>query len=368
MNKRNISKIWLLIIVLIVCGVAGGTTAYIRTAIHKIQVVNNVPVHEVETIIPAVTQEKARNVILMIGDGMGAEQVWTAWMCNYGKLNMEKLPVIGFSRTPSASATVTDSAAGGTAIACGAKTINGWVGVAPNKQKLTSVMHCLEKAGKQTGLVVTKAITDATPASFYAHNTDRNAVAGVAEDLVNSGCKVIIGGGTTIVSPQQIATLQGKGALVRLEGKVHCPPASRRGNFLERSVSEALATLETHPEGFFLMIEGSQIDSAGHATDLNEMVQETLDFDRAVGVVLRWMQKHPDTLLVITADHQTGGLSLLGGNVKKGEVKGCYTTNHHSGVSVPIYATGAGAAAFGGVQENTEFKNKILRACGLPTE
>lgn len=332
------------------------------------QVVNNMPVHEVVQSVLPVTRDKARNVILMIGDGMGAEQVWCAWMCNHGKLNLERLPVIGFSRTRSASSVITDSAAGGTAIACGTKTNNGWLGVSPDGKECTSVMRCLEKAGKQTGFVVTKAVTDATPASFYAHSTDRYKVADIAADLVNSGCRVIIGGGTALVSPKQIAALRDKGAHVRLEGEKDCLPASRRGNFLQRAVGDALATLETHPGGFFLLIEGSQIDTAAHARDLNEMVQETLDFDRAVGVVLRWMQSHPDTLLVITADHQTGGLSLLGGSVEKGEVSGIFATHRHSGVAVPVYAAGAGAAAFGGIQENTELKNKILRACGLPTE
>ena len=360
---------WGLLLVLLVGSVAAdGKSQPDVSSRQAPQVVNNMPVHEVVQKVPPVTRDKARNVILMIGDGMGAEQVWCAWMCNHGRLNLEMLPVIGFSRTRSASSVITDSAAGGTAIACGSKTNNGWLGVTPDGKEHASVMRCLEKAGKQTGLVVTKAVTDATPASFYAHSTDRHKVADIAADLVDSGCRVVIGGGTALVSPKQIAALRDKGALVRLEGEKDCLPASRRGNFLERSVSDALAALETHPDGFFLLIEGSQIDVAAHARDLHEMVQETLDFDRAVGVVLRWMQSHPDTLLVITADHQTGGLSLLGGSVEKGEVSGSFATHHHSGVAVPIYATGAGAAAFGGIQENTELKEKILRACGLPSE
>lgn len=357
---------WSLLLVLLVGSVAAdGKSQPDVSSRQTPQMVKNMPVHEVVQNVPPVTRDKARNVVLMIGDGMGAEQVWCAWMCNHGKLNLEKLPVIGFSRTRSASSVITDSAAGGTAIACGEKTNNGWLGIAPDGKKIVSVMRCLKIAGKQTGLVVTKAVTDATPASFYAHSTDRYKVADITADLVNSGCRVIIGGGTALVSPTQIAALRDKGALVRLEGEKDCLPASRRGNFLEKSVSEALTTLEAHPDGFFLLVEGSQIDTAAHARDLNEMVQETLDFDRAVGVVLRWMQSHPDTLLVITADHQTGGLSLLGGDVEKGEVSGSFATHRHSGVAVPIYATGAGAAVFGGIQENTEFKNKILRACGF---
>lgn len=331
----------------------------------EVQTVSGMPQHEVvESVLPAGTQP-ARNVILMIGDGMGSEHVWAAWLCNKGKLNIENLPVTGFSRTPSASATITDSAAGGTAIACGHKATNGQVGLTPKGKALQSLLPRLAATGRQTGLVVTKAITDATPASFYAHNKDRNAAGEIAGELTAAGCRVVIGGGTEIVSPEQQAQLKPAGTLLQLEGKEHCPPASERGEFLSQSVQLALDALQEHPQGFFLMVEGSQIDTASHDNDLAETVQETLDFDRAVGVVLRWMQKHPDTLLVVTADHQTGGLSILGGSRDKGEVKAAFSTRRHSGVSVPVYATGAGAAAFTGVQENTELMPKILRAAGV---
>lgn len=322
----------------------------------------NMPRHEVVRTIPAVTEQPARHVILMIGDGMGAEHVWAAWLCNGGKLNIEQLPIVGFVRTPSASATITDSAAAGTAIACGYKTLNGQLGITASGAPLASLLNRMIAMGRQTGLVVTKAITDATPAAFYAHNKNRHDAKNIAVDLLHSGCRVLIGGGEGIVSSAQQEKLRAAGTLLKLRGKVHCEPASRRGDFLSDSVQEALNILEKHPSGFFLMVEGSQIDTASHANDLAEVVQETLDFDRAVGTVLRWMQAHPDTLLIVTADHQTGGLSILGGSQEKGEVKGAFSTTRHSGVAVPLYATGAGAADFGGIQENTELLPKILRA------
>lgn len=293
---------------------------------------------------------------------MGSEHVWAAWICNRGKLNLEQMPVIGLVRTTSASSTITDSAAAGTAIACGCKTINGHVGVSPAGEPLVSLLKHMSATGRQTGLVVTKAITDATPAAFYAHNSDRHATASIARDLLQSGCRVIIGGGSAILSPEQQANIRAQGTLLRLQGAKQCEPASRRGNFLPDAVEEALRTLEAHPGGFFLMIEGSQIDEASHANNLAEVVHETLDFDCALGVVLRWMLAHPDTLLIVTADHQTGGLSILGGSKEKGELKAVFSTTKHSGVAVPLYATGAGAASFGGVQENTDILPKILRA------
>ncbi len=326
------------------------------------QTVGNMPQHEVVQHVPETTNQAPRHIILMIGDGMGSEHVWAAWLCNRGKLNIEKLPVIGVVRTPSASDTITDSAAAGTAMACGHKAHNGQLGITPDGEPLDSILVHMAATGRQTGLVVTKSITDATPAAFYAHCKSRYHSTAIAAALVESGCRVIIGGGSGIISRAQQEQLRAAGALLRLEGHEHCLPASRRGSFLSDAVGEALHTLESHPQGFFLMVEGSQIDVAAHANDLAEVVQETLDFDRAVGVVMEWMQTHPDTLLIVTADHQTGGLSLLGGCKEKGEVTAAFSTDKHSGVAVPLYAVGAGAAAFGGVQENTELLPKILRA------
>lgn len=343
----------------------GGALASVAAPVGAPQTVQHMPQHAPVAQVPPVTKEKARNVILMIGDGMGSEHVWAAWLCNGGKLNLELLPVTGFSRTISASHTITDSAAGGTAIACGHKAINGQLGITPQGKPLTSMMKHFQRAGKQSGLVVTKAITDATPAAFYAHRSSRSDHAGIAQDLVKSGCQVVIGGGASVVSAQQVESLSRSGALVKLAAPVHCPPASQRGAFLEKAVAQALERLEGHSKGFFLMIEGSAIDTAGHENNLAEVVQETLDFDRTLGVVLRWMKKHPDTLLVVTADHQTGGLSILNGDVKKGQVTASFATSSHSGVAVPIYATGAGAAAFRGVMENTEITGKILKAAGV---
>lgn len=326
------------------------------------QTVSNMPQHDVVQSVPPATNRVARNIILMIGDGMGSEHMWAAWLCNHGKLNMERLPVIGLVRTPSASDTITDSAAAATAIACGYKTRNGQLGITADGKPLDSILVHLASTGRQTGLVVTKAITDATPAAFYAHCKSRYHFSAIAAALAESGCRVIIGGGSGIVSRAWQEQLRAAGTLLRLEGHEHCLPASRRGSFLPDAVGEALRTLESHPQGFFLLVEGSQIDVAAHANDLAELVHETLDFDRAVGVVMEWMQTHPDTLLIVTADHQTGGLSILGGSKENGEVTAAFSTGKHSGVAVPLYAAGAGAAAFGGVQENTELMPKMLRA------
>ena len=308
---------------------------------------------------------KARNVVLMIGDGMGAEHVWAAWLSNKGALNITNLPVAGFSITPCASHAITDSAAGGTAIACGCKAIKGQLGLDAEGNPRDSLAVQMRRAGKSTGIVVTKTVTDATPAAFYAHNTSRYNTAAIAEALVDAGFDVVAGGGAGDFSAEHKEQLQKSTRLFELAAQKHCPPASERGDWLPERVKMALDVLGQDADGFFLMVEGSRIDESAHANDFPETVRETLDFDRAVGVVLKWMKKHPDTLLVVTADHQTGGLSLLGGNKEKGEVQGKFSTFHHSGVAVPVYAAGPGAECFTGVQENTALAPKIRAAAGI---
>lgn len=302
--------------------------------------------------IPATAQPN--NIIFMIGDGMGAEQVWAGRLVNKGDLNLNRMPVTGFSVTVSASHTITDSAAGGTALACGHKTTNGYVGETPDGAPVDSLLTLAESMGKSTGLAVTKDITDATPAAFYAHSADRRRAKDIAAYLPRCGVDFVRGGGSKHFSKKQLESMQRAGMDIKLPSSAHYPAPSKRGMSLAADVRDALAALEKNGKGFFLMVEGSQIDTAAHSNDLQWMVEEVLDFDLAVGTVLEWMQQHPDTLLVITADHQTGGLSLLDGDAAEGTVQGVFTTKGHSGVCVPVYAAGAGAAAFTGTHDNTQ--------------
>lgn len=319
------------------------------------QTVEGLPLHQVEKAasVAQPSNRPARNVILMIGDGMGSEHLWAAWLCNRGQLNICSLPCTAFSQTYSANRIITDSAAGGTALACGVKTDNGMLGQRPDGTPMQSLAEWCRGRGMATGLVVTKAITDATPAAFYAHTSSRKNTPVIAEALSKAGFDVVLGGGSAAFSTEQMERMRDGGADVELFAPGDCPPASVRGDLLPRNVERALARLEKAGKGFFLMVEGSSIDLAAHENNLDETVREVLDFDRTVGIVLRWMAKHPDTLLVVTADHQTGGLSIIDGSKKSGRVTGCFTTLNHTGVAVPIYATGAGAAVFRGVMENT---------------
>ena len=307
----------------------------------------------------------ARNVVLMIGDGMGSEHVWAAWIQNGGKLHITSLPVTGFSITTSGSHGITDSAAGGTAIACGCKAVNGQLGLDLQGRAVESLAVRMRRAGKATGIVVTKSVTDATPAAFYAHVKNRKDTAGIATALVGAGFNVIAGGGKDDFTAEQLAELEKKTSMLELAAPGECEPPDKRGDWMPRQVEKALRVLEKDPDGFFLMVEGSRIDMEAHSNDMEGVLQETLDFDQAVGVVLEWMQKHPDTLLLVTADHQTGGLSLTDANRETGRVKGKFSTYRHSGVAVPVYAAGAGAGRFTGVRENTALAPEICRAAGM---
>ncbi len=325
------------------------------------QTVSGLPQHEVSaTPVSVQPQRKARHIILMIGDGMGAEQVWAAWAANGGKLNIERLPVLGMSRTSSASDAITDSAAGGTALACGARTANGVVGQSAEGVPYDSLARRLGQEGYATGMVVTNSVTDATPAAFYARAASRGDTEHIASQLPEPGFDLVLGGGSADVPAAVVEQMRQGGAVVELSTPHRLPPATERGDYLPQAVGRALGELGRGDRPFFLMVEGSQIDIAGHWNDLEEMVAETMDFDRAVGVVLKWMEAHPDTLLIVTADHQTGGLALTDADPKRGRVRGCFTTFVHNGLAVPVYAAGAGADRFAGVFDNCELLRRVM--------
>ena len=302
----------------------------------------------------------AKNIILMIGDGMASEHLWAAWMLNHGKGFILGMPVTGFSITTSADHAVTDSAAGGTALACGQKTNNHFLGMTPDKKPVENLAEYYRAKGKSTGIVLTKDVTDATPAAFYAHVDDRGKKKEIAKALVDAKFSVIYGGGAKTISEEQKKAIADAGTVAEFTHDANPPKVAERGeDYLCNYVGKALKVLEKNPRGFFLMVEGSKIDHYAHDCKARETLHETLDFDRAVGVVLEWMKKHPDTLLVVTADHQTGGLAIKDGDKEKGSVRVIFGTHSHSGFSVPVYAAGCGAGKFSGVMDNTEVSKRL---------
>lgn len=326
------------------------------------------------------TGKKVKNVIFMIGDGMGLEQLSTAWVVNNRHLNItDNISKIGLQWTYSANKLVTDSAAAGTALATGNKTKNGKIGVSVDNEPMETLTEYAKSKGKKTGTSVVCRICDATPAVFSTHYHDRDSLHRIIAQFVDSNLDFLSGGGLkwwenrpdgrdltaeveakgyTFVKDIESLKAVESGPVIALTAYKELPPALDRGTDHQDAVRKALELLD-NKKGFFLMVEGSCIDDWCHANKVGYAVEEILDFDRTVGVVLEWAAKDGETLVIVTADHSTGGMTLLGGNVKKQKVAVNFANDGHNGIALPVYAWGPGAEKFVGIYENAELSRKI---------
>jgi len=331
------------------------------------------------------TDKKVRNVILLIGDGMGLPHVHAAMTAAGVPLNIQRTEVTGLQTSHSGDNYVTDSAAAGTALSSGTKTNNGMIAVDPQGNKVKTILEIAEEHGLATGLVATASVTHATPAAFIAHQASRSSYEDIARDFLRTDIDVFIGGGYDHFAKRAdglnlIASLTAKGYEVttsadflknpnspeKLAALVYPdqPPLrlNGRGDMLYDATKKALDILRHNPKGFFLMVEGSQIDWAAHANEAEATIDETLDFDRAIGVALDYAKKDRSTLVIVTADHETGGITILGGDIKSRQTKLHFSTKSHSAVMLPVYASGPGAGNFTGIYDNTDLQKKILNA------
>ncbi|MEQ6120014.1 alkaline phosphatase [Reichenbachiella sp. MALMAid0571] len=343
-----------------------------------------------------IVEEKAqqpKNIILLIGDGMGLSQVSTAFYFQDKKPNFQRFETVGLIRTSSSSHRITDSAAGATAFSAGVKTYNGAIGVDKDTASVATLVEIASEKGMKTGLIATSSITHATPASFFAHEKSRGMQDEIAAWMPESGVDYFAGGGLKYFADRKdgkdyIEKLTQNGfemdtigdgldkALDKnkkygfLLAKDGLPKMiDGRGDFLAKSTAQALEYLSGTEEGFFLMVEGSQIDWGGHANDGEYLVGEVLDFDQTLGVALDYAEKHGNTLVVVTADHETGGATLASGKITddKGVEKTSYnkislsfSTGGHSATLIPVFAHGVNSAQFTGIYENTEIFDKLL--------
>ena len=335
------------------------------------------PYETVEVNMPAVDGE-VRNVILMIGDGMGLEQASCAWVLNHGKLNLDNFPYTGLSRTWSTDNLITDSAAGGTALASGVKTALDHVGTAPDGSDLSSILVKAREAGKKTGVAVTCHFADATPCDFCCHDTCRYNQENLIADYVDCGVDYLAGGGLDWFTVKRTdgrditAEMAAAGYNVALTEQTlmeaelpvigilapdNLPVAAERGDLFRHMTARGLDILsrESGDKGFVMMIEGSCIDDWLHGNDIGKAMEEVLDFDRTIGDVLQWAAADGHTLVVVLADHATGCLTLQDGNLEKGEIGIHFANESHNGIAVPVYAWGPGADAFTGIRENDEW-------------
>lgn len=360
-------------------------------------------------------EEPVKNVIYLIGDGMGIGSV-TALLTVTDTCGFEiENPVTGFSETYSADNYTTDSAAAGTALATGTKTNNSSLGMGPDGEDLESVLDVAESLGKKTGIVVNLSLVEATPGAFYACVRKRSEKNTIAEQMTECGVDVMIGGGMKYFnerpdSTDLVAKLQEKGydiytdweSIVRSEseqfigflpseilhrkndtgvaasgdergaaceaalmaagdGLVDLTDASiRPEEYLEKAVSKALGTLsKSSDKGYFLMIESGIIDGFNHNNDAQGLFDEMNEFNRTLTMLVKYAAAHPNTLLVVTADHDTGGTAITYGDRATTEPQLMYCSHGHSGNMVPIFAWGAGKENFSGIMKNSDIALKI---------
>ena len=327
--------------------------------------------------------KKVKNVILMIGDGMSLMHVYTAWTANRGKLWLENAQATGLSKTWAVKKLVTDSGSGGTSLATGVKTVYHAVGVDPEGKPLTSLVDVAKELGKDAGMAVTCRLWDATPCDFCCHNIDRDKEEELVGDYPTSGVDFVFGGGAQKFTNRKdgrdiFKELQKKGYHVSRtlddffaydkNSRIFAVPYDKdtplpdeRGDLLARASMKGISLMNQNKNGIFMLIEGSQLDDYGHFNQLDLLMKETLDFDQTVGEVMKWAAKDGETLVVVTADHETGGLTLVNGNKDEGRVECCFSTKDHSGAMVPVYAFGPGAENFTGIFENTDVFKKIKK-------
>jgi len=327
-----------------------------------------------------------KNVIFLIGDGMGTSQVYAGLLSNKGESYLKSMPVSGYSKTNSSDDLITDSAAGATAFSIGEKTYNGAIGVDKNEVPKKTILEMAEEKGLGTGLIATCAITHATPASFIAHQQNRGMQEEIAADFLKTDIDLFIGGGRkyfnqrtdgrdllieleakgyNVITSMDSLKFAKKGNIAALIEEEHPQPAALgRDDMLQNASEFAIKKLKKNKNGFFLMIEGSQIDWGGHDNNVPYIVTEMLDFDRTLGEVLKFAASDGETLVVVTADHETGGFSVNGGSLETGVVEGKFTTGGHTGVMVPVFAYGPQAELFSGVMENTDIFYKFKEVLG----
>lgn len=321
-----------------------------------------------------------KNLILLIADGMGLAHLYAGYTANHGDLTIFKIKNTSLSITASQDSYITDSAPGATAFSAGKKTNNRHVGVDTDGNKLKLLPAYFDSKKKLTAVITAGDITDATPAAFYAHRSERAESIPILEDFFLAPVNILAGSGSKVIDSvlnsrksENIQVLYSLDKLQYRQNKkivitdtiASKPFAKGRGEWLSNAFNKIVQPFSQHKDGFMMMLEAAQVDYGGHANDLPYVVSEVLDFDRLVADVLKYADRDKQTLVIITADHETGGLTLVDGDRNKGYVSGHFSTTDHTAVPVPVFAYGPMSHLFNGVYENTEIFHRIIVAMGM---
>jgi len=319
-----------------------------------------------------------KNVILLVGDGMGAGQVTAARWVRGDKLNLLRMPVVSLMTTHCADEAVTDSAAAASAFATGMKTNYHALSVDPSGAPRRTVLEAAHDAGKATGVVTTTNFWDATPAAFASHAKDRYKEApSIARQMAGSGADVVIGGGIDDLGKDDLPTLeelkQSGRAVVVSRAELEAAKAARVLGIFKTQPNDiedpdaplavlaqwAIDRLSADPDGFFLLIENEGIDSSSHSNNSRDLVKALQQYDDAVRVALDFAAAHGDTLVIAVGDHETGGMRIFQGrDQKKWRVE--WSTVEHSGTSIPLFAYGPGSETLTGYIDNTDVGKRLL--------
>lgn len=344
-------------------------------------------------------EPEVKNIIIMIGDGMGLAQASLTQIENkYAPTAFDRAQNIALQKTYSANNRVTDSAASGTALATGYKTDNSTLGQTPDGTHVESIMTKGERAGYASGIVVTCYVNHATPAAFYAHRKSRNDNDGIVADFMASDLDVLFGGGSRFFD--EYFTKQNKNYVDELKAKGYNYLSEQsqmadvtegnvvglfaetnielmrngRGDYLPTATAKALEILTNNvknngQKGFVLMVEGSQIDGEGHGNNIEGVLAETRDFAKAMNVAMDYADTHPGTLVVVTGDHETGGLSIPSNKtdftLPESGISYGFSTTGHTGIMLPVYLYGTGADRINGIMENSELSQALQRMIGV---
>lgn len=358
---------------------------------------------------PEIQVQKPKNVVLMIGDGMGVTQIASGLYSSPKPLHFTRFKNIGLMTNHSYDNIVTDSAASATAMATGEKTYNNAISVNPQKIPIKSIFEIAKEKGYSIGVVVTNSVTDATPAAFLAHSENRENHYEIAKDILDLEPDVVIGGGKKFFmnrpdNENLFEKFKEKNYEIYLDfndflksnfedpnkkilgifAETGLPPVvntkansqskyfeylskntdfnrTRNSDYLANASKKAIEYLEKKGKPFILLIEGSQIDYGGHNMDAKYIIGELLDFDKAIGEVLNFAERTKNTLVIVTADHETGGFTITGGNTKTLQLEIKFVYEKHTATLVGVFSYGPGSEEFTGIFDNTDIFKKIKK-------
>lgn len=345
--------------------------------------------------------EKVNNIIFMIGDGMGLGHISMLQLeGKYQPTAFDRAQNIALIKTYSVNNRVTDSAAAGTALATGHKTNNSTLGQLPDGTPLESITTKAKNKNYGTGIVVTCYVQHATPAAFYANVESRSDNDGICDDFTKRDYDVMFGGGLRYFKQyyekrnkdynkelaalgyslhtdlSKLGSIPSEGKVLGLfaDGDLPAATSGKRDGYLANATQKALDILTNNAKknknkGFVLMVEGSKIDGESHSRNPQGILAETRDFAAAVDVAMNYADTHPGTLVVVTADHETGGMSIPSNKtdftLPESGIGYAFGTSSHTATMVPVYLYGAGADSINGIMENSELGQKLQEILGV---